>query len=663
MRGMILGIVVAGVLATKGLAGESTCVTNAQDLTEMSIEDLMRVKVFSVAKNLQPWFESPAAVYVITGDDIRRSGATSIPEALRLAPGLDVARVNVHAWAIGSRGFNSLFSDKLLVLMDGRSVYTPMFSGVWWNSQDTLLEDIDRIEVVRGVDGTVWGANAVNGVINIITKSAKDTQGLLLTGGGGNEERGFGAARYGLKLDEQTWFRVYAKGFNRVEDYEALGLTGKFDWQQERGGFRLDHDGGDNRFTIQGDLFNDQNLGFGVYPDLSSPTFVLVDTTSPFRTWGGNLLGRWTHRCANDAEWTLQTYYDYESHYFQYSLDEKRHTGDVDFQYRFALGDRQFLTCGAGYRVAADHFGPTLGTSFVPASRTLNLFSVFVQDEIVLAPDRLRLTLGAKLEHNDYTGCEVQPSARLAWTPTRQQTVWAAVSRAVRIPARDDRDMLFNIGVIPGATNTLLQIQGTPGFESEKVVGFELGYRVQPLEQLLFDATTFYNLYEDLRGVRPGTPYFDAGRYVQPLFYENLLTGQTYGFEIAADWRPVHWWRVQASYTFLRMQEQESIPGVYSYTAEGDSPRNQVALRTSLDLPWHIELDGGVRYVDVLSTLRVPSYWAANLRLGWRPNKNWEVAVVGQQLLDSQHPEFAQNFVVAPSEVQHSIYAQVTWRY
>jgi iron complex outermembrane receptor protein len=634
--------------------------TNTCDLTQLRLEDLMRVKVFSVSKHLQPWFTAPAAIYVITGEDIHRAGATSLPEALRLAPGMDVARMNVHAWAVSARGFNSLFSDKLLVMVDGRSVYTPVFSGVWWNAQDILLENVDRIEVMRGVDGTLWGANAVNGVINVITKSAKETQGLLVTGGGGTEEQGFGAVRYGGQLDDQTWYRVYGKGYNRAQTYE---FDGPEDWsrsQQARGGFRVDREAGDNTWLLQGDGFSAVDGGIGVFPDLASPTLYQVTTGPSFHTWGGNLLGRWTHLCAGGAEWTLQTYYDFERRSHVYAINEERHTGDVDFQCRFPVGERHSVTVGGDYRVSADHLRPTLGIGFDPVRRTLNLFSGFVQDEIVLAPDRLRLTLGVKLEHNDYSGLEWQPSARLAWTPTPQQTWWAAASRAVRMPARNDRDMRIGLGALDATT--LINLYGSPATESEKVVGLELGYRVQPAATVLFDVAAFYNFYTDLRAARPGTP-FPADTYVVvPYYYGAFQNGETYGAELLAEWRPASWCRLQATYAWLEMRLRRDAPDVVSYTGAGDSPRHQVGLRATLDLPGRVELDAGLRWVDELPAQSVSSYLAGNVRVAWRPNAQWEVAVVGQHL-GRTHAELGRSFVIGAERVPASVYGQVTWRY
>ena len=655
-----IGIVV--VSASLALAGEPAGVaTNSEtQLTQLRLEDLMRVKVFSVTKRLQPWFEAPAAVYVITGEDLHRAGVTSLPEALRLAPGMDVARMNVHAWAVSARGFNSLFSDKLLVLIDGRSVYTPVFSGVWWNAQDVLLANVDRIEVVRGADGTLWGANAVNGVINVITKSAKATPGLWLTAGGGTEERGFGAVRYGGQLDEQTWYRVYGQGFNRGREYE---FAGREDWsgsQQGRGGFRVDREAGDNTFTLQGDGFAAVDGGISLVPDLTAPGLARVTTGMGFHTHGGNVLGRWTHTCPSGQELTVQGYYDYERRWHVLTIDEQRHTGDADAQYRFPVGESHSVTVGTEYRVSADRFRPTLGLGFTPANRVLTTVSGFVQDEVVLCPDRLRLTVGVKLEHNDYTGVEWQPSARLAWTPRPDMTWWAAVSRAVRLPARNDRDM--RIGLTALDATTLVNLYGSSAMDSEKVIGLELGYRAQPRDGWLLDVAAFYNCYSDLRGVRAGAPFAEDGHTVAPYYYGSFQSGDAYGAEALVEWRPARWCRWQATYSWLQMLLRPDEPGIGSYTSAGDSPQHQVGLRVALDLPGRVEVDAGLRWVDALPAQAVGRYLTGNVRVAWRPSDHWELAVVGQNL-GQTHQELGSSFVVGAERVPASVSGQVTWRY
>ncbi|MBI3849398.1 MAG: TonB-dependent receptor [Verrucomicrobia bacterium] len=631
------------------------------ELTEMSMEDLMNIEVTSVSKKPEKLADAAAAVTVITQEDIRRSGVTSVAEALRLAPGLQVARQDAHNWAISARGFNEVFANKLQVLIDGRSVYTPLFSGVFWDVQDLMLEDVDRIEVIRGPGATLWGANAVNGVINIITKPAKETQGTLLVAGVGTEEQGFGAVRYGDKLGENTYFRVYGKFANHDDSVIPFGGDANDGWYSGRGGFRVDWTPSDTHLlTLQGDA----------YEGRVEQTFTNATPTPPFVqtvmdnyiTRGGNMLGRWTRTFSEDANLQLQVYYD-RTERDTAIFSEKRDTFDFDLQDRFALGSRNDLVCGAGYSLSSDKIGNTYTLSFSPARRNTQLFSSFVQDEIKLWPERLRLTLGSKFEHNDYTGFEVQPNARLLWTPHEMHTVWASVSRAVRTPSRAENDVRLNQpGPFPGTVTSIL---GSRAFESEELLAYELGYRVRPHERLSFDMAAFYNDYDKLRSFEPGAPV-PGVPVIIPLTVNNLLEGETYGVEFSPTWQATDWWRLQAAYSWLSIQ-LHNRPGSadpISHGAEGRSPQHQFFVRSLMDLTRHWELDGEVRYVDGLPNLKISSYVVMDVRLAWRPNKNLELAVVGQNLLDNRHSEFAPTLLrTQATAVENSVYFKVTWRF
>jgi iron complex outermembrane receptor protein len=637
--------------------------TTILELKQLSLEELMGVDVTSVSKKEEKLFDAAAAIYVITEEDIRRSGATSIPEVLRNVPGVEVARVDSHTWAITVRGFNSTAANKLLVLIDGRSVYTPLFSGVFWDVQDTLLEDVERIEVIRGPGATLWGANAVNGVINIITKSAKQTEGLLVTGGGGTEERGFGGVRYGGKLSETARYRFYAKYFNRDDTVLPDGTDAGDAWQMGQGGFRIDWDASDkNRLTFQGDLYGG-SLG---------QTSTIVSPTPPFRRLnnadttvaGGNALGRWVHHFSEASDVQLQVYYDRTERRIPLVFSEQRDTFDVDVQHRFPVGQWQDIVWGVGYRFTQDSVGNTFNVSWDPDRRATHLVSIFVQDDITLVPNRLRLTLGSKFEHNDFTGFEIQPNARLAWTPTERQTVWAAVSRAVRIPTRLDHDIRLNAQVIPGTPPTALAVFGSRNFVSEELLAYELGYRLQPHPRLSLDVAAFYNVYDRLLSIEgPGPAQPSPPAVVIPFVLANNLEGETYGVEAWANYQIADWWRWQAGYTYLHMQLR-SKPGSSDTTSvagqEGSSPQHRFFLRSWLDLPANLELDTTLRYVDGLSSQRVRAYVALDVHLGWRPIKNLELAVVGQNLLDNRHREFSSTL---RTEIQRGIYGKVTWRY
>jgi iron complex outermembrane receptor protein len=520
----------------------STCAVDAMEIepTELSIEELMRVKIISVSKKPEPWFEAPAAVYVITGDNIRRSGVTSIAEALRMAPGVDVARNDAATWAVGVRGFTDVFNSKLLVLIDGRTVNSPFAGGVEWDVRDTPLEDIDRIEVIRGPGGTLWGNNAVNGVINIITKGARDTQGLLVSAGGGDFERAFGTLRYGGRIDDETFFRVYAKYFKREDFLLPNGDEAHDGWNMLRGGFRADWErAAANLFTVEGDIYSGEERAVTPVPILTPPFGQVLSNNNVLA--GGHLLGRWTHTLADNSETRLQIYYDRTERDHD-NFSETRDTVDIDSQYRFRLGLRQEIICGLGYRLQHDEIGSTFAASFDPDSRTMNLFNVYAQDEIELVKNRLSLTVGTKVEHNDFTGFEIEPSVRMKWTPTANQTVWAAVSRAVSTPARGPHDNRINVQAFPtDSTVALVSIFGNPDLQSEAVLAYELGYRLQPHPRLWFDVATFYNVYEHLLSVEPGEPRPEDSHLLIPFTTDDKLDGESYGAEVAARWQAAAW--------------------------------------------------------------------------------------------------------------------------
>ncbi len=620
------------------------------DLKKMSLEELMNLDVTSVSRQPEPYGQAPAAIEVITQDEIRRSGASSIPEALRLADNLEVAQKNSHDWGISARGFNTDLANKLLVLMDGRTLYTPLFSGVFWNVQDYLLEDIDRIEVISGPGGTLWGANAVNGVINITTKSARDTQGLYVEGGGGTELRYFTGARYGGTLASNVYYRVYGKYFDRGNEVFPDGSNASDSWAMGQGGFRIDdYASGGNVLTLQGD-------GYG--SGLNSPT------GGESMASGGNILGRWSHTISEDSDMSLQLYYDRThladptSNLFGTAdnLTDDLDTYDLDFQHRFRLGGRNRFVWGLGYRYTHDELNQAANLAFLPSPLDQNLFSVFAQDEIMLVKD-LYLTLGTKLEHNDYTGYEWEPSGRLQWSMTSNQMVWGAVSRAVRTPSRIDRDLAE-----PRPPPTFFT--GGSNFVSETLIAYELGYRAQLGRKVSTSVSTFYNDYNNVRSLSftPAT--------IVPLFFANNLEGYTYGAEFSATYQVLDWWRLRGGYDLL--EEHLTVkPGesdINNALNETSDPKHQVSLRSSMDLPQNVELDAGLRWVDTLHNNNngvvgtVPSYFELDTRIGWHPVKNLEVSFVGQNLLHDQHPEFG---VPGPTreEIVRSFYGKMSWRF
>jgi iron complex outermembrane recepter protein len=662
--GAIAIFVSLGAVAPAAFAGEEP----TPELFELDVEDLMNVKVTSVSKKLETYFDAPSAITVITQEDIRRSGLTSIPELLRLVPGLQVARINGSKWAISARGFNDEFANKLLVLIDGRTVYTPAFSGVHWDVQDVLLEDIERIEVIRGPGATLWGANAVNGVINVITKSARDTQGGLVTAAGGTEERASGGARYGGQIGRNAYYRVYLKYFDRDGFEDRSGNDTPDDWHQARGGFRLDWARAEGEsLRLQGDLYGGHS-GQIVARSRLEPPFSLLEEDD-LDVGGGNLLARWERALSTTSSIAVQGYYDRTQRY-GVQLDETRDVIDVEAQHRFRIGVPNEVVWGLGYRHTGDRFRNEFDVQFVPRRRHDDLFAGFVQIERVLVPERLKLTAGTKLEHNDYTGFEVQPSARVSWTPHAGHAVWAAVSRAVRTPSRANSDLRVRLGAFPGegGVPAVPTVLGNRSLDSETMLAYELGYRVRPFEHLFGDVAAFYNDYEDLTVAEPQEPFLESDpqplHVALPLRFESKMSGRAYGVELATTWTPTPSWRVIGSYSWFDLALHSRAIDREGEAVAGDAPHNQFQIRSILDLPHRFELDGALYYVDNLpSPVRLtPSYLRLDVRLGWRPRRDLELSLVGQNLTDSRHGEF-KTFAVQDSQIQRSLYGKITWRF
>lgn len=610
----------------------------AADLKKLSIEELMEIDVTSVSRRAERLNQAAAAIVVVTQEDLRRAGVNSLPEALRLINSLQVARQTQRSWAINARGSNTTTSNKLLVLIDGRSVYTPLFSGVFWDVQDTLLEDVERIEVVRGPGATLWGANAVNGIINVVTKRAADTQGGLVTAGAGNEERGFGGVRYGGTIGASGFYRVYGKRFDRDELVLADGAGARDPMRMGQAGFRADWKGaGRDAFTLQGDAYEGR---------VGEPTRDDTDVD------GGNLLGRWSRTLSEDAGLDLQVYWDRTHRDIPGLFEEHLDVFDLDFQHRLPVAERHDLVWGFGYRHHRDRVGNSPTIAFLPARRDFDLVSLFAQDEVSLLDDRLALTFGTKLEHNDSTGLEVQPSVRAAWKASDRRTLWAAVSRAVRTPTRIDEDF---VAFGPGGQ---VRIQGSRDFESETLLAWELGYRIQPTPDLLLDVAAFYDVYDDLRSQEP-----PADRPF-PILLANKLEAEAWGIELRGNFQPLQGWRVQAAWAWLG-QDRHLDPDSRDPTrgaGEGNDPEHRASLRSLLDLPGGFELDGGLRYVSALPSPAVDAYTELDLRLGWRASDALELSLVGQNLLHESHAEFGPATALR-EEVQRSLYGKATWRF
>ena len=643
-------------------------VSAASDLTQVSIENLMNVEVSSVSKKDQKLLRTAAAVFVLTQEDIRRSGATNIPDLLRLVPGLDVAQIDASDWAVTSRGFNARFANKLLVLIDGRSLYSPDFAGVLWQVQNLMLEDIDRIEVIRGPGATLWGANAVTGVINILTKKSKDTQGGLLSAGGGMQERGFTGARYGMAKGEKLAYRFFGNYFNRGE-FQGLAGQGTGDnWDGVRAGFRLDSQPtSKDTLTVEGDIHRDatftQTHTAGFTPPFN--TTPLLETTYA----GGNVLGRWTRSYSPHSEFSVQMYYETLSR-DNAALNAQVHVFDIEFQERSSLGARHDLIWGAGYRSTTDSTSTSSTLSLDPSSLRTNLASIFLQDEIAIMPGRLWFTPGIRFESTPFTGYQAEPSGRLLWSLTDNQSLWVSAAQATRTPQRSERGLHIVTAVFPGPGGSLTSVDlfGSSRAGDEDMLDFEAGYRAQATKAVSIDVTTFHDRYKSLGTQEPGTPFPSASpvpHIVVPLFYANGMHGTGYGGEISLGWKPASRWKLDAGYSFLR-QVLHLNPGGRSPSAlltVGDNPRHQFQLRSQLNLSHQTEFDASVYYVGRLLDQSVPAYTRLDLRIGWHPLESVGFDLIGQDLLAPRHLEFLSNTGLVPTYPTRRAFARMTWRF
>ncbi len=655
------------VITTWAAPGDTPQDRFGRDLTEATLEELMQIEITSVAKKEQKVNQAPAAVYVITQEDIRRSGLTSIPELLRLAPGMDVARISSNQWAITARGFNGRFANKLLVLVDGRSVYSTMFAGVYWDTLDVPVDDIERIEVIRGPGAIMWGANAVNGVINIITKPAKQTQGGLLTAGGGTQPLAEGGVRYGGSLGP-AFYRVFTSYSNYDGVYTQTGAPNADNWYLGHAGFRIDWDESDrDSFVFLGDGYGGRLGQNFTVPSPTPPYVAPVDTAA--NPTGGDALARWHHRISESSETDLQVYFDRYARLGE-PVSDQLTTFDVDFQHRWEITRRHELQWGVEVRHTVDNTKGSFVAALTPSSSAETLYSFFFQDEIRLIPDRLFVTAGTKIEHNVFTGVEVEPDVRLMWMPTDRHAFWAAVSRAVRTPSRSEEDILVHNSVTPGPDGVVevVALSGNPSQRSESLLAYQAGYRTQLGQKLSLDATLFYNRYDHLQTIEPGQPTWLSPDYLLiPLSYGNLLRGSGTGVEAAATYIPTKRWKLTGSYTWLTLDLDLDSASHASLPVVGNSgsPGNQWQVRSELNLPHHTEWDSALYFVGALPDQNVAAYARLDTRLGWRASPQVEFSVGGQNLLAPRHVEF-----YLPGEgpnvrfeVQRSIFGKVTWTF
>ena len=630
------------------------------DYFDLAPEQLLQTKVLSVSRKSESVAESPAAVFVITNEDILRSGVTTIPDALRLAPGVHVGQMDSNSWAIGIRGFNSGLSNKLLVLLDGRTIYNPVFGGVLWEAHDLVLEDIERIEVIRGPGGTLWGANAVNGVINITTKHSRDTQGNLVSALYGNEEKGTLSARHGGTLNDMS-YRLYAKGFKKDSLRSTQGGDSFDEWNGYRSGFRADWN---DDFTLLGNVYRTHTEQRRINFSLVDPA-VVTDQNIAYE--GASLLARWASEKDDGSRLSIQSYIDWTQRDEKINFVDNRTIYDLELQYNLRPLDRHEIILGGGYRFSADQKKASANVSFTPESRNDSLYNIFVQDKITLLPEELFLTLGSKFEYNEYSGTEIQPNARLHWLADENQTFWASVSRAVRTPTAIETDLTSTVVSIP---DPILPIRmafiPNKNFKSEELISYEIGYRNQLTPDLSIDTTAFYNVYDHLQTITLLTPYLvnngvDPLHLFYPVPFRNEMNGLSFGFEAAASWEINPSLKMTANYSYLRLEVDAADPTQES--AEDSYPSHQVGLRTSWNINENWMLDSSAYYVSQIKQDDIDGYLRVDLNLGWKMNDNVRFNLIGQNLVSGTHREFGPADDLNAAKPQSSIFGKITWEF
>jgi iron complex outermembrane receptor protein len=636
---------------------------SAADVTALSLEELMQIEVTTVAKKSQPMSQVPAAVFVITREDIRRSTASTVPELLQVVPGIHSGMITSSASAVSSRGQSGRFANKLLVMIDGRSIYTPLFSGVLWELHNLVLEDVERIEVIRGPGGTLWGSNAVNGVINILTRHAHDTQGAYVSSRIGTD-RTILEGRYGMQLSDSAWLRIYGQGseydagFAEVETHD--------DWRDSRMGFRLDWEPSpDDTVTLQGDVYNNRIGRSEMVPSTAPATFPAYELINDSDYDGGNLLFRWTRQLEDDADFSLQMYWDSARFDAPKSIYQ-RDTFDVDFQHRFQLTEKHEIVWGVGYRGTYDEVDPGLTVTAGDKNTHFEIGSAFVQDQIELIEDTLSLTVGTKVEYNDYTREEFQPSARLVWNQNERSMMWAAYSRAVRTPSRSEDDLRIVITAEqlnpdpPPEVYGLVTLAGDDELGSEELDSYEIGWRFGLENALLLDLTAYYNDYDEL------VIYAPVGLDAVP---NNGMSGESYGFEAAVTWQLNDDWRLHGTYAystlFTHLDSGVGVDRAAETNEEDAFPANQATLGASWDITDSVQFDVLLRYSDNLAVVNVEQFIEMDIRLGWHVNDNLQVSLNGRNLLDGHHAEFGSDNVsgTAVTEARRSFMLELIYRF
>lgn len=672
--------IVTGILSCWAFAST----VNADDTTplDLSLQQLLDIEVTSVSKQAEPLSNAAAAIYVITGEEIGRRGFRSIPQALRDVPGLHVAQIDSQKWAVSSRGFNGRYNNKMLVLLDGRTLYSPEFSGVYWEVQDTLMADIERIEVIRGPGAAIWGANAVNGVINIITKHSADTLGGYAELGAGDYQQSFAGFRYGGRLAAGITGRAYVKGFKRdgldfdSRDADAAAATrirqagSDNDWWSQRAGARFDIKlGPAASLMLSAAAYENQMNQSLAVPTLSDPFQAYPNQNADSRGW--HLLADYSRALSASAQFKLKTYVDHakrDDHLFGFSRD----TFDIELSHEWQAGERHQLLWGLGYR----HISNRLNTNEAifgsdSSKEATNLWSLFIQDQITLQPDTLWLTLAARFENHPYVDFEWQPTLRLSWQPHQQHRFWTALSRAVRTPSMVENDYQINVGNLapmttfnPTAFVNRLFFEGNSAYESEEVKSVELGYRYANQGSFSLDAALFYNDYDDLRSINTAQldtttlPAFSITR--SP--FDNHSEGYNYGLELSANWliSDALKLRFNYAYTASRFDDEQ--------TQNTDAPEQVVSMTANWHLRHNLDLTATWRYVDTSESIdpvqtnnqQVDAYQGVDLALNWQLNEKVRLSAFARNLFYGSHTEYKAELFSIPYRVEPSLFGMLT---
>ena len=648
------------------------------DFSNLTLQELSAIKVTSVSRTQQNLSQVAAAVYVINQEEIHRSGMTTVADLLRLVPGLSVARLDGSKWAVASRGFNGRFADKLLVLIDGRSIYSPVFSGVYWDMSMPLLDDIDRIEVIRGPGASVWGADAVSGVINIITRSAGESTGASVTAGGGTSERAFGQVRFDGKVTDRISYRGYLSGSDRSASPIGGGQNAHDGWSDEQGGFRIDGTNSNGGWQLEGDLYRNRRQEVG---DLPSPQagYVQVPANIDLTGSSSSLAFEWRRRFTETSDLRVTASYDSLNRPESGLPVAETHTGDFEIQYRFTPAKHHQVSAGLSDRVISERVVGAGLVTFTPSQLTYQVASGYAQDEIHLANDRLLLTFGAKIEHDLFAGWQLQPTARALWAPDKHRSIWIAVSKAARTPTFYERSVSAEIAYEPASPQTLglpvvIGVNGSPQYQSEILKAYEIGYRAQPSSRFSIDLATFYDDYQHLRTEDLGTPslfFAPQPTVLAPFVFGNNLKAKAFGGEISCIYHPLSWWKLAASYSYLDVDSRfvYNAPPNAEDADTNNVPRNQWKIQSYVNLSPKVQFDSfifsssTVVAANSTPTVLIPPHTRLDVRLGWRVTPRLEISLSGQDLLSSRHIELTPEALTPAGYAVRGYYLKTSWHF